>query len=280
MKRLYNELLSKHTTFKIGGPVLLLSIPENEGELIQEIKRCKKEGLNYKILGCGSNVLICDKGINGVVIKNTEACSYINKEDNNIVEVGSSIYIQNFVRFCIEHDLEGMEYLYSIPATIGGAIYMNAGTGKKTNLSISDNLVSVKIFDGVKIKEIKKEECKFNYRYSIFHKNKDWIILGATFKLREQPKEIGEKKIKERMDFVKKHQNRKHPNAGSIFKKISPVSKKLLSGIKIGNARMKGNWISNIGGASFRDVMTIIKIAKIISYLSLKKPELEIEIWK
>lgn len=275
-----NELLSKHTTFKIGGPAEILLIPENEEELILEIIHLKKNGINYKILGNGSNLLISDKGIKGVIIKNTEANSLI-KKNGETIEIGSSIFLQNFTRFCVENDLEGMEYLYPIPATVGGAIYMNAGTGKKFNQFISDNLISVKIFDGNNIKELKKEECEFSYRKSIFHKHKDWIILSAKFKLKHQPKKIGEKKIKEWIEQVKKTQNRRYPNAGSIFKKKSNLVIGLLTRLKlkIGAAQIDGNWIINLGNASFKDVIWLIRISKILSYFTFKKPELEIEIW-
>jgi len=281
MKRLKNEPLKKHTTFKIGGPVEILSIPQSEGELIDEIKRCNKNDITYRILGRGSNVLTDDRGIKGVVIKNTESCLELEKR-NDFVEVGSSISLQKFVKYCVDNDLEGMEYLYSIPATIGGAIYMNAGRGKRYNKSISNNLVAVKIYDEKedKVKWLKKEECKFQYRSSIFHKHKDWIILKGKFELDYQPKKIGEKKIKERMKIVKKSQDRQYPNAGSIFKRKSVIGSKLINGLRIGNAKLKDNWILNLGNASFEDVMWLIKISKVVGYITFKKPELEIDIWK
>lgn len=278
MERKYKEPLSNHTTFKIGGPADVLSIPESEDELIREIKRCQNEGIDYRILGNGSNLLVNDKGINGMVIKNTKACTNLERNEN-FVEVGSSVSLQKFVKFCVDNSLEGMEYLYSIPATIGGAIYMNAGRGKKHNLSISNNLTSVKIFNGDKITWLDKEECEFGYRRSIFHEREDWVILKAKFELGYQSKKIGEKKIKERMDHVKESQNRKNPSAGSIFLNRSYLAAKLLDGIKIGDAKMRGNWISNLGNASFEDVMWLIRLSKFLTKLRFEDIELEIEIW-
>jgi len=278
MKKLRKEPLAEHTTFNIGGPAEVMSIPENEEEFIEEIRRCEKENINYKILGNGSNLLINDKGIKGIVIMNTKACSKTEK-NGNTVEVGSSISLQKFVRFCVNNDLEGMEYLYSIPATVGGAIYMNAGRGKKHNRSISNNLISVKIFDGNEVKRLKKEECNFQFRESIFHKRNDWIILGAKFEFDYQPKEIGEKKIKERKEKVKDWPIYKHPSAGSIFKRRSSLSRKLVNGLRIGDAKIEGNFIYNLGNASFDDVLWLINLSRMTSYLTFKKPELEIEIW-
>ena len=108
----------------------------------------------------------------------------------------------------------------------------------------------------------------------------DWVILRAKFRLKNQAGEIGKKKIMERMKYVKKTQNRSYPNAGSIFKKRSFLAGKLLNGLRIGDAQLKGNWIYNLGNASFDDVIWLIGLSKILSYLTIKKLELEIEIWK
>jgi len=279
MKRLRDEPLSKHTTFKIGGAPEELVIPENENELVEEIKRCEKERIKYRILGNGSNLLVDDRGLDEVVIKNTEACTKIEKE-SNVVKIGSSVSLQKFVKFCVDNELEGMEYLFSVPATVGGAIYMNAGRGKKHNLSISDNLKTVKVFDGDEIRELKKEKCEFGFRKSIFQKKKDWVILEAKFELEEQSREIGEKKINERKEKVKDWSIYKHPSAGSVFKQRSYLAKKLLNGLRIGDAKLNGNFIYNLGNASFDDVMWLINLSRMLSYITLKKPELEIEIWE
>jgi len=285
MKRKYDEPLSNHTTFKIGGPADVLSIPESEEELINEIRRCQSKGIDYRILGKGSNILVDDRGVNGIIIKNTKSCTTLER-DGNIVRVGGSVLLPRFVRFCVNNDLEGMENLFSIPATVGGAIYMNAGNyvpKKGRNIEISDNLISVKIFDGDKKRKILKESCDFKTRDSIFHRRKNWIILEAKFKLENQPKTIGEKKIKDRMDRIKDWPIYEHPNAGSIFKQKSffsrMICKKLLNKLKIGDAKIENNWIYNLGNASFDDVLFLINMTKFLSYLSFKKPELEIEIW-
>lgn len=279
MERKYDEALSNHTTFNIGGPAKILSIPESQEELISEIRRCQKEGINFRILGNGSNILVDDEGVNDVVIKNTKACTTLERNGNEVY-VGASVFLLKFVEFCVNNNLEGMEYLYSVPGTIGGAIYMNAGRGKKHNLSISNNLISVKIFDGKKIKELKQEDCRFTYRGSIFHENNNWIILGAKFKLEDQPKEIGEKKIRERKNKVNNWSIYEHPSAGSVFKKTSSLALHFLSGLRIGDAKLKGKQIVNLGNATYKDVLWLIKISKFFSYLAFKKTELEIEIWE
>jgi len=278
--RLFNENLSNYTTLKIGGPAEVLTVPSSEDELLNEIRDCISNGYKYRILGNGSNLLISDKGIKGVVICNTNACLSLEMVDNNKVYAGSSVLLQKFVRFCVDNNLEGMEYLYSIPGTLGGAIYMNAGRGRKSGLSISDKIESVRIFDGNEIKMLAKEDCNFQYRSSIFLEKHNWMVLGATFKLGDQPKDIGQKKIKERMEFVKKTQLRNYPNAGSIFKKRSKYVNRLIKRITRGNAQLNNNWISNLGNAKYRDVIWLIRIVSFLSYITFTKPELEIEIWE
>lgn len=193
MRRLYNEPLIKHTTFRIGGPASELVIPETEEELIQEIKRCKQNKIPFRIMGKGSNLLITDKGIRSVIIKNTRACNCI-KKNNNCVYVGSSVSLQEFVHFCVNNDLEGMEYLYSIPRTIGGAIFMNAGRGRTEHQTISNKIDFVRYFNGAEVKDLENTKCRFGYRESIFQGHRSMIILGANFVLKDQPRETGEKK--------------------------------------------------------------------------------------
>lgn len=275
----HDEPLSQHTTLKIGGPAKILCIPHSQDELIKTILCCNEKNRPYRIIGKGSNLLITNRGLNEVIIKNTNSCMQIERR-GNIVEVGSSVSLQSFVNFCVNNNLEGMEYLYSIPGTIGGAIYMNAGRGKKYNMAISDKIITVKFFDGYKTREITKEKCEFKYRSSIFRNFDDWIILSATFKLQDQNTKIGKIKIRERMRHVKNTQNRQYPNAGTIFSKSSYIALKILNGLKIGDAKLTGNWIINLGNAQFKDVILLIKVSKVIQNLFLNKVQLEIEIWE
>ncbi len=272
-----NEELSKHTTFKIGGKTEIF-IPESRDELLEIIDKFQSEGIKYKILGGGSNVLISDKELDFKVIKTTKACKDI-KIEGNTVEVGASFYLPKFVRKIVENGLGGIEYLSSVPGTVGGAIYMNAGRGKKHNKQISDYLVDVEVYDGEKVKTIGENEIEFGYRYSSFQNKSDWIILSAKFNFNSQSIEYGKEKIKERMETVSGNV-RSMPNAGSVFKSGRKLP---LKGLKIGSAKfVSSNRICNTGNASFSDVYRLIKIAillhKIVPFL--ESPELEIEMWK
>ncbi len=282
MIELKNEPLSNHTTFKMGGLVKTMLIPETEEELVSAVKECRQKSLPYRILGNGSNLIVSEKGLRRViVIKNSRACMRLDGEGTNVY-AGSTVKVQSFIRYCVNRGLEGFEYLYSVPATIGGAIFMNAGRGRHKNQQISDGLVHVRIFDGQSVREIPKAQCGFYYRGSIFHTERDWLILGAQFDLKTQPRVVGEQKIRERMEFIKAYQDHKAASAGSIFKKGHPWVFKWVQGLRCGGtcySRKATNWLVNSGTSKLNEVKRLIFIVKVLNILLLSKAEVEVEIW-
>jgi len=189
------------------------------------------------------------------------------------------VMLPRFVHFCVDNDLEGMEYLSSIPGTVGGALYMNAGRGRNSNMAISDKLEWVTIYDGRNELRLDRSDLRFTFRKSIFHRHKEWLILEACFMLQDQDKEKGIAEIKKRMDFVLKTQNRKYPSAGSIYDEYSKLALRIMRGIRIGGCKFDGNWISNIDHGSARDVLRLLFISRILHFAFCKRPVLEIEIW-
>ena len=283
MIELYKEPMSEHTTFKMGGPVDCLLIPESEAELVETVKVFQAAGKPYRLLGNGSNILASDEGLKGTVIKTTRACMDLELAGERRVYAGASVKVQPFARFCINHNLEGLEYLYSVPATIGGAVFMNAGRGKTKQQQLSDHVESVRVFDGQRIFNLDKKDCAFRYRHSIFHHKRDWVILGAVFLLPAQDKEIGERKLRERMEFIKKFQDHKAASSGSIFKSGRNRVYRWVQGWKCGDAEFSAkatNWINNNGNAKMKDVMKLIRYAKLLNLLLFKRARVEIEIWK
>lgn len=277
MMEVKREPLEQHTWFKIGGPAEIIK-PESKEELVSAIEWCCENNRSYRILGNGSNVLISDKGIEDVVIKNTSACTDLEVEGNRII-VGSSVLLPQFISFAVEQELGGVEYLYSVPGTIGGAVFMNAGRGKNHNQTISDHLVSVEIYDGNEIRELSVEDLVFNHRYSTFQDYEDWVILSATFELPSQSRSVGQEKIKERMNYIKSR-DRSTPNAGSVFKDGPRLPMRIF---KWGGAKfLHDNRIGNIENASSSDVERLIWLAEVLhKYIPfLKELDIEIRIWK
>ena len=175
-KILFNEGLSKHSWFNLGGPAKVIFKPKNLNELSVFLKKIK--GYKIKTLGAGSNTLIRDGGFDGVVIKLGKAFSHMSLFDQKTLVAGSSALDKNVSNFAFENSLSGFEFLSCIPGTIGGGIRMNSGCYGE---DISRILVSVQVmnFDG-KMKIIKSSDIKFSYRKCSLEDN--LIFISATLK--------------------------------------------------------------------------------------------------
>jgi UDP-N-acetylmuramate dehydrogenase len=277
--------LKHYTSFRIGGPCRYLSFPESHEAFLQEIEHCKTHGIPHRILGSGSNILASSKGIESAVISLKNSHSHLTF-DGEVSEAGAGLGLNKFILGCTRNRLGGYEHLISIPGTVGGAIYMNAGIGPRHNTvsSISDHLINVRCFDGNGIVTLSKEECGFGHRSSVFQKSRNMVILSATFKLEPVDKASSLSRIKQRMEAAKSGGYYSYPNSGTVFKgQYGRITNRLLRNFRIGGAKFKsgnGNWIDNVDNASSSDVMKLIRIAGFINCLThLKKPILEIEVW-
>ncbi|MDL0126362.1 FAD-binding protein [Halobacterium salinarum] len=276
------ERLAEHTWLKIGGPAEIAT-PESRSEFVDLLTECHERGRKYRILGGGSNLLVTDEGIDELVIKSTDACTDF-EVNGSEVQVGASMMIPQFIKRCVDNDLGGYEYLYSVPGTVGGGIYMNAGRGRSHDLTISDHLTGVEVFVDGEVRTFEKSELQFEHRRSTFHNHDDWVILSATFDMPEQPAEKGNKLIKDRMSKVGERE-RGQPNAGSVFKSRSrlPVHKISPNGLSVDGARfVSGNRICHNGNATFDDVYRLVKRAAFLHRIMppFEKPVIEWEIWE
>jgi UDP-N-acetylmuramate dehydrogenase len=202
-------------------------------------------------------------------------------EETNTVVAGCSVKIQTLINFLADNNLGGIEYLFSLPASTGGCVCMNAGRAKEHNLSISDYVTSVEYFDGEALKKIEKDKCEFSHRTSVFQKPGK-IITKVFFTFPYQEKEITRRKVKERTDYVKIYQEPQKPSLGTIFSSVDKRIIRKVKGLRIGDAaysKKTQNWISNLGNAKYRHVITLINIVKLISFFMRKKVKLEIKIW-
>ncbi len=176
-----NISIAEYTTFRIGGNVAFF-IETKAEDLPEVILEAKKRGLLYRIIAGGSNIIASDKFFSGLVIR-------IRGGEINLsglfVEVSAGVLLSELVSFSIDNNLAGLVELSGIPGTFGGATVGNAGAYGR---SISDYLISVKIFDGAVVRDISKLECLFSYRDSIF-KHKEWMVIGARFEFAEGERE-------------------------------------------------------------------------------------------
>lgn len=270
-------MLANYTWFKIGGPAEIW-IPESKKDLIEAVDKCNRLKKDYLILANGSNILVSDKNLEKIIINIGKACDELHI-DGNLVTAGASVSLQKLITSCVNKNLGGIEFLFSVPGTVGGAVFMNAGRGQFFNQTISNYVKFVEVYDGQKIRKMSKDELDFKHRYSIFHKHPKWVILSATFEFQPQSMKVGHELIKKRMNHVR-HKERSKSNAGSVFKSGVRIP---LKGLRIGRAKfVDNNRICNLGNASFSDVKRLINLAiflhRIIPFT--KKPEIEICIWE
>jgi UDP-N-acetylmuramate dehydrogenase len=259
-----NEQLGQYTTFRIGGVADYYIEPADDEDLLQMIKYLNKRKIPYYILGNGSNILISDEGMRGVVINLEAGFSYLTCDDGYII-AGAGAKMARFVEFCIQNKYSGVEMLAGIPATIGGALVMNAGA---YGGEIATYVAEVKVIRKEQIKFLSREQCGFEYRNS---KIKDTIILQSKFILPEgNPMDI----IRRRKEFLIKRKEAQPvdiPNAGCIFKNPSGnYAAKLiedcgLKGTAIGGAMVSpkhANFIVNYDNANASDVIELIRLIR------------------
>lgn len=281
-----NELMNKYTTFKIGGPAECLIKINNINELKEVLKFAEKNKINITIIGNGSNLLVTDKGIKGIVLLNRLEDIQIKDNENNIeLTVKSGTKMSIIARKCLEQNITGFEELSGIPGTIGGAVIMNAGAHGK---EMKDIVKSVKCIDykGNEY-EFSNEELEFEYRNSRL-KHEKYIITEVNLILNKG----NQTEIKNKMDEYKKYRKEKqpieYPSAGSTFKRGEDyITAKLideagLKGYKIGGAEISkkhSGFIINTGNATANDVLELVQyVKKEINLKFNKNIELEIEI--
>ncbi|SMP44644.1 UDP-N-acetylmuramate dehydrogenase [Fibrobacter sp. UWB10] len=273
MQILENELMSKHTSFKVGGSAHYYVKAECINDIQSATALAREKGLPYFILGNGTNLLVSDKGFDGVVITLAGEFSEIVDLGNGAFKVGAATPLGRFARNVLKLGFAGIHKLAGIPGTLGGAIYMNAGAyGQEIGTCCTQ--VTVLDSDG-NIREISNADCAFGYRQSIFQKDKA-IILSATFQLpaaNAEGKTVAdlEAELAECMAKRKASQPLNMPNAGSTFKRLDKGSADMpqqiapgyyieqagLKGYRIGGAEVStvhANFIVNAGGATAGDI--------------------------
>ncbi len=262
----YNESMSKHTSFKVGGNADIFALVDSEEKLQKVLKIVKENNMPITIVGNGTNLLVRDGGIRGIVIKYT-ANNYEIKNDK--VKVSTGISNARLAKILLDNNLSGFEFAAGIPGTIGGALVMNAGA---YGGEIKDLVEKTKYIDlnNNEIKVINNDEQKFEYRKSIFQ-SINCIILETIFQLNEGDKEVIKQKMDEYAKKRKESQPLEFPSAGSTFKRGEDfVTAKLideagLKGLTIGGAEVStkhAGFIVNKGNATANDIIKLINKVK------------------
>ena len=283
-----NYKLKKFTTMAIGGPASYFVTAKTERDLEQALEFARKSRLPWYVVGEGSNLIVSDKGYRGVIIQ----CQILNvKFQKNIVTVGAGYNLLKLIWQLDKLGVAGMERMAGVPGTVGGATYGCAGAYGQ---EIKDHLVSVRFWDGRRFRDLSRRQCQFSYRFSVFKKHKNWIIVSAAFRLPQgNPKEL----LKISRDTIKLRAKKYWPGLkcpGSFFKNLLVsdikvprelsdlvVYRKLPAGVLLERVRAKGmrqgniqvaghhaNLIYNPGGGTAADVK---KLARKLQTLVKKK---------
>ena len=262
-----NVLLSKYTTYKVGGKAKVLAYPKNIEKLITLLKWAKTNNISYKMLGNGSNLIFSDADYNGILIKLTEFDD-IEIFDNKI-RVGAGYSLIKLSRIALKNSLTGLEFAAGIPGTVGGAIFMNAGA-YKSDMGYIVQMIKVLTPD-FRIVTLENKELAFHYRTSFLKTHPNYICLEAIIKLEKGKKEAIEEVMKSRLQRRKEAQPLQYPSAGSVFRNPPGMfSGELiencgLKGKKIGGAQVSekhANFIINTGNATANDVKELIDYVK------------------
>ena len=259
-------LLSKYTTYKVGGKAKLMVFPKSVECLIKLMKILKTSDVKYKVLGLGSNVLFSDAIYDGVIIKLSELDN-LDFLCRNKIKVGAGYSLMKLSLLAARKGLAGLEFAAGIPGTVGGAIYMNAGAYKSDMGYVVD---SVKVLTPqLKIITLENKELNFHYRTSFFQSHPDYICLEAILKLKKGDKNALEDVIKERRERRVESQPLEYPSAGSVFRNPEGMfAGKLiedlgLKGKTIGGAKVSekhANFIINFKNATSNDIKSLIDL--------------------
>lgn len=261
----FDEPLKLHTSFKVGGPADVMIIPSTEEELIQAVKICRENDIKYFIMGNGSNLLVRDTGIRGVVIKINEGFDNVQVEGTKIMAQAGAL-LTAVSKLALRNSLQGMEFASGIPGTIGGAITMNAGA---YGGEMKDIVRSVRVMTtDNQVLQLSNREMNFEYRNSRV-KDQDLIVLSVEFELELGELENIEEKMRELTFQRTSKQPLELPSGGSTFKRPEGyfagklIDDSGLRGLRHGDAQVSQKhcgFVVNRGETTYKEVMELVGV--------------------
>jgi UDP-N-acetylmuramate dehydrogenase len=259
---LIEEPMSRHTSLHIGGPAEFLAFPQNTTELQNLLKLASQHNVPFFILGQGTNLLVKDHGLRGIVVSLSELCSSYDFFSHGL-RAGAAVSLFRLCQEAADKGLKGLEFATGIPGSLGGALFMNAGAYGSTIGELVQEVTTIDLQGRCRVRS--REELDFAYRWSIFQEEKVIVLEGV---LDLVPGDRDE--IIEQIKVIQKNRRSKHPSlpsAGSVFRNppgkpagqlIEQVGAK---GMTVGDAQVSlqhGNFIVNKGKATASDVLTLI----------------------
>ena len=282
----FDEPMSRHTSFRIGGPVAVMAFPKSTEELAEILKVSALMDITPAILGAGTNVLAPDEGMDGLVVCLKDCMGGMEQLDETTIRVAAGVTMTRAAMFAANLGLGGMEFAHGIPGTIGGGVYMNAGA---YGGEIKDICTFVDVMDkDGNITRRTAEEMKFSYRHSVLE-DEGGIVLAAEFKLVPTSAEDVKAKMKELQAKRSASQPLDLPSAGSAFKRpvggfaAALIDQAGLKGYTVGGAGIStkhAGFAVNVGGATAADVRNLLsQVSDIVFEKSGIRLEPEVRIW-
>lgn len=282
----FDEPMSRHTSFRIGGATEVMAFPKNEAELSELLKVSKELDICHAILGAGTNVLAPDEGMTGLVICLKDCLNGTELLPDNFLRVMGGVTMSRAAVFAANHGLSGLEFAHGIPGTVGGGVYMNAGAygGEIGQVCIQATVMDA---DG-QLHVRSREEMDFRYRHSRLEETGE-IVTSAVFQLTAAPAEEIRQRMKELQARRIASQPLDYPSAGSAFKRptggyaAALIDQAGLKGYRVGNAAISGKhagFAINLGGATAADVTQLLwQVSDKVYENSGIRLEPEIRIW-
>ena len=282
----FEESMSRHTSFRIGGPAEVMAFPKNKEELAEILKVSALMDAKPAILGAGTNILAPDEGLRGLVICLKDCMDGMELLDENRIHVAAGVTMTRAAVFAANQGLSGMEFAHGIPGTIGGGVYMNAGAYGGEICQICESVEVMDMAGNVSIRS--NEKMKFSYRHSILEEEQA-IVLGATFCLIPGETEKIKATMKELQAKRSASQPLDLPSAGSAFKRpvggfaAALIDQAGLKGFAVGNAGISAKhagFAVNLGGATAAEMKQLLaQVSDIVYEKSGIRLEPEVRIW-
>ena len=281
----FDELLARHTSFRIGGGAEVMAFPKSEDELSALLKKSALLDWKFAILGAGTNVLAPDEGVQGLVICLKDCLDGMRQTDETHIQVMAGVTMSRAAVFAANLGLAGMEFAHGIPGTVGGGVYMNAGA---YGGEISDICESVQVMDySGEVKTLSRDQMDFSYRHSCLE-GQNAVVVSAVFGLIPGSSDEIRRKMKDFQQRRMASQPLYLPSAGSAFKRPSGgyaaalIDQAGLKGYRIGGAAISekhAGFAVNLGGATAADVKALLTQVSETVYNStgiLLEPEIRI----
>ena len=259
------EPLSKHTSFRIGGPAEVMVFPQDPQQLSVLLREAHALGIAPKILGAGTNVLAPDEGVRGIVICLRDTFMGLTLLDDNRVEAMAGMTLAQTAMFAARNNLSGLEFAHGIPGTVGGGIYMNAGAygGELKDVAVATEFM----FPDGSTEWIEGEAQGFGYRHSVFQ-GMEGVIVRTRFQLIPGEEKEIRSRIYELNEKRRSSQPLDMPSAGSTFKRpqqgyaAALIQEAGLKGYRVGDAAVSekhAGFVVNLGKATAADVLELVE---------------------